>query len=219
MSKAAETAYEWVRNRILSGEFSPGTHLKEEGIADELNISRTPVREALRRLGNEHFVKFIPNRGASVVELVGDDVDDIFTLRVMLESYSAYRAATRITEDQIGELEYCADKIEELSRVHSRENHRRTIEFNHRFHTIIIEAASSERINKIISWLVEMPMLLKTIDKYSAADVERSNHHHRELISAFKARDGNWAKSVMESHIRAAHRIYTANNNVKEESR
>jgi DNA-binding GntR family transcriptional regulator len=208
MSKAAQVAYEWIREQILSGNYPPSTHLREEHIAEEAKVSRTPVREALRRLSNEHFVKFVPNQGAFVTKWDEDDVDVIFDLRAMLEGYSAYRAATHITDESIEELEKCAVAIEKLCEKHSLENHRKTIEHNHRFHSIIIEAANSDRINRLLSWLVEIPMLLKTIDRYEDKDVERSNHHHRELIEAFKARDAEWAKSVMESHLRAAHQRY-----------
>lgn len=210
MSKASEQAYIWVRGRILSGEFVAGMHLKEELIAEKSKVSRTPVREALRRLSNEHYVKFIPNQGAFVATWADDEIDDIFELRTMLEGYSALRAATRITAEAIDGLIQCTDEIEKLCVQHSPQNHRKTIKYNHRFHSIIIEAANSNRVNKMLSWLVEIPMLLKTIDRYSDADVERSNHHHRELIEAFKVRDGRWAQSVMESHLRAAQQIYTS---------
>lgn len=211
MSKAADRAYDWIRDRILSGDYPAGTHLKEEYIAEDAEVSRTPVREALRRLSNEHFVKFLPNQGAFVSEWEDDDVDVIFELRAMLEGYSAYRAATRISDNAISELEKCAAEIEKLCEKHSLENHRKTIKYNHRFHSIIIEAASSDRINRMLSWLVEIPMMLRTIDRYNDQDVERSNHHHKELIEAFKARDANWARSIMESHLHAAHNTYVSN--------
>ena len=104
MSKAADRAYDWVRQRILSGEYPPGSHLKEERIAEDSEVSRTPVREALRRLSNEHFVKFVPNQGAFVATWENDDVEVIFELRAMLEGYAAQRAASRISEEQIREL-------------------------------------------------------------------------------------------------------------------
>ena len=211
MSKASELAYIWIRGRILSGEFGAGMHLKEERIAQQSKVSRTPVREALRRLSNEHYVKFTPNQGTFVATWADDEVDDIFELRTMLEGYSALRAATRITDEAIDDLIQCADEIEKLCVQHSPQNHRKTIKYNHRFHSIIIEEANSNRVNKMLSWLVEVPMLLKTIDRYTDADIERSNHHHRELIEAFKVRNGRWAQSVMESHLRAAHHIYTSN--------
>lgn len=208
MSKASERAYDWIRDQILSGHYAAGSHLREEHIAEEAKVSRTPVREALRRLSNEHFVKFLPNQGAFVTKWEDDDVQVIFELRCMLEGYSAYRAATRITDEAIAELQSCADAIESLCETHSQENHRKTIKHNHRFHSIIFDAASSGRINQMLSWLVEIPMMLKTIDRYNDEDVERSNHHHRELIRAFKAHDPDWARSVMESHLRAARNIY-----------
>ncbi|MGI9229656.1 MAG: GntR family transcriptional regulator [Gammaproteobacteria bacterium] len=210
MSKALEKAYQLIRERILSGEYAPGSHLKEETISEETAVSRTPVREALRRLSNEQLVKFVPNQGAYVNSWDEDDVDVIYELRIMLEGYSAGRAAQRISQEEIRELEKCVTEIEKLCQHHSRENHRRTIEHNHRFHSIIIEAAGSERVHKMLGWLVEIPMLLKTIERYSDADVERSNHHHREIIAAFKAGDSEWARNVMQTHLRAAYRIYVS---------
>ena len=213
MAKATDKAYEWVRERILSGVYAAGSHLKEERIAEEAQVSRTPVREALRRLSNEHFLKFVPNQGAFVATWRDDDVEVIFELRAMLEGYSTQRAADRISPAQIEELEHCAIEIERLCQQHSPENHRRSLEFNQRFHSIISEAAGSERMRRILSWLIEIPLLLKTMDRYSNLDVERSNHHHRELIEAFRARDGSWARSVMESHLRSARQVYLSREN------
>ncbi len=210
MSNATEHAYIYVREQILSGRYAAGSHLKEERIAEEAEVSRTPVREALRRLSTEHMVKFVPNQGAFVISWEDDDVDSIFDIRIMLEGYSAFRAASRIDAEGIREMESCADEIEELCQQHNKENHRKTIEFNHRLHSINVQAAGSEHLRRLIVNLVEIPKLLKSIDTYSNADVERSNHHHRELIEAFKAADGDWAKNVMESHLRAGHRIYVS---------
>ncbi|MFT5133252.1 MAG: DNA-binding GntR family transcriptional regulator [Gammaproteobacteria bacterium] len=210
MSNATERAYLYVREQILSGKYAAGSHLREEHIAEDAKVSRTPIREALRRLSTEHLVKFVPNQGAFVLSWEDDDVDSIFDIRIMLEGYSAFRAASRIDDEGIREMEACADDIELLCENHNKENHRKTIEYNHRLHSIIVEAAGSEHLRRLLVSLVEIPMLLKTIDRYSDKDVERSNHHHRELIEAFKAKDGNWARNVMESHLRAGHRIYVS---------
>ena len=208
MSNATERAYLYVRQQILSGRFPAGSHLKEEHIAEKANVSRTPVREALRRLATEHMVQFVTNQGAFVISWDDEDVESIFEIRVLLEGYSALRAATRIDEEAIREMEECADEIEKLCLNHNKENHRKTIEFNHRLHSIIIEAAGSEHLRRLLASVVEIPMLLKTIDRYSNEDIERSNHHHRELIRAFRAGDASWARNVMESHLRSAHQIY-----------
>ncbi len=210
MSNATERAYLYVRQQILSGHFPAGSHLKEEHIAEEANVSRTPVREALRRLATEHMVEFVTNQGAFVISWDDEDVESIFEIRILLEGYSAYRAATRIDEEAITEMETCANEIEKLCESHNKENHRKTIEFNHRLHSIIVEASGSEHLRRLLASLVEVPMLLKTIDRYSDDDVERSNNHHRELIQAFRARDAEWARNIMEAHLRSAHRIYVS---------
>lgn len=219
MAKATEKAYEWVRERILSGVYPPGSHLKEERIAEEARVSRTPVREALRRLSNEHFVRYVPNQGAFVAVWAEDDVDVIFELRAMLEGYSAQRAAARITAAQVEDLEHCADEMERLFHHRDAENYRRRLEFNQRFHAIIAEAAGSERIRRMLSWLVEIPLILRTMDRYSDDDEERSNRHHRELIQALRAGDGDWARSVMASHLHSARRAYASRRETLQEEK
>ena len=213
MTKVVEHAYEQIRQHILSGKYAAGLHLTEEKLAEDIDVSRTPIRQALHRLNTEHLVKFIPNHGAFVSTWSRDDVNDIFYLRTMLEGYSALRAATRISEDSISELEQCADELEELSKNRTPDRYHAMIEINHRFHTIIMEAANSDRINRMLSWLVEIPMILKTLEMYDDNDVVRSNYQHRELIDALKAKDGPWAQSVMESHLRAAHNVFIKKDN------
>jgi DNA-binding GntR family transcriptional regulator len=208
VTKAVDKAYSAIRSRILSGYYAPGAHLKEESVAVDTGVSRTPVREALRRLSTEHLVKFISKRGAYVANWSATDVDDIFRLRAMLEGYAAARAAGRITDAQIAELVECADRIEALATRRTPENIRRMLEWNQRFHRIIIDAAASERLGVMLSWLVEVPMLLRTYDRFGDAELARSNHHHREIITALLHRDPDWARNVMETHIRAAHRTY-----------
>lgn len=210
MSRAADRAYEWIRDRILKGEFPAGFHLKEEHIAEEAQVSRTPVREALRRLGNDHFVKFQPNQGVFVATWDEDDLEAIFDLRTMVEGYLAYRAATRISPEAIAELEQCAEKMEDPVTGHGMAHRHEHIELNRRFHSIIIEQAANSRVKAMLTWLAEIPMLLRTMERYSESDIGRSNEDHRALINAFRARDADAARSVMENHLRAAQQIYIA---------
>ena len=210
VSRAADRAYEWIRDRILNGEFPSGYHLKEEHIAEEARVSRTPVREALRRLGSDYFVKFLPNQGVFVATWDEDDLEAIFDLRAMVEGYLAYRAASRITAEAIAELEQCAAQMEDPVTGHGMEHRHAHIELNRRFHSIIIEQAANSRVKAMLTWLSEIPMLLRTMERYSEADITRSNEDHRALINAFRARDAETARGVMESHLRAAQQIYIA---------
>ena len=208
MSKAADLAYERIRQRIITGHYVAGAHLKEEQVAEDAGVSRTPVREALRRLDAEHLVKFVPNRGAYVASWTSSDIEELFILRAMFEGHAAFRAATRITPAAIAELEKCVTDIDAQMPGQTERQRLAILEANQRFHAIVLESAHSERLKKALSWLVETPIILKTFERYTARDIERSNHHHREMIDAFKAGDARWAQNVMDTHLRAAFRRY-----------
>ncbi len=208
MSKIADLAYQTIRDRIISGDYQSGIHLKEVQVAQDIGASRTPVREALRRLNAEQLVEFAPNRGAYVTSWSLEDVEEIYTLRSILEGQAAFRAATRIADSEIEVLIECANRIDNLLRDIDERNTVKIFEANHRFHNTILDASKSERLSKMLSWLVEIPLTLQTFEKYSNRDIERSNHHHRELIDAFLSRDPRWAQQVMETHLSAAQRLF-----------
>ncbi len=208
MSKANEKAYELIRDAILDGRFGPGEHLAEQKIAESTGVSRTPVREALRRLEAEHFVVFRAHRGAYVADWSPDVVDDIFNLRILLEGYAAARAATRTTPEQIEQLEACVAQINEALPAQRFEDYQAVMTANNRFHNILLEAAGSERLSALLPSLIHTPMVLRTLNHYDDADLKRSNRHHEELVAACKADDAEWARNVMAAHLRAAHRIY-----------
>ena len=208
MSKIADIAYQKIRDRIISGEYAAGAHLKEEEVAEDTGASRTPVREALRRLNSEHLVHFVPNRGAYVNSWSLEDVEEVYTLRALLEGQAAFRAATRINDDQLQVLIQAVDEIDRRLADGLASNRIAIVDANHLFHSTILKAAHSERLTKMLSWLVEVPITLRTFDKYSHRDIDRSNHHHRELIDAFIARDPTWAQKVMETHLSAAQRLH-----------
>ena len=208
MSKAADLAYERIRHRIITGHYIAGAHLKEEQVAEDAGVSRTPVREALRRLDAEHLVKFVPNRGAYVASWSPSDIEELFVLRAMFEGHAAYRAATRITPAALAELERCVAEIDAQLPGQTESQRLAIVDANQRFHATVLEAAHSERLNKALYWLVETPIILKTFERYSPRDIERSNHHHREMIDAFRAGDARWAQNVMDTHLRAACRRY-----------
>lgn len=210
MSKAADLAYIRIRQRIIAGEYPAGAHLKEEQVAEETGVSRTPVREALRRLNTEHLVKFVPNRGAYVTSWSTEDIEEIFTLRALLEGHAAARAATRITKTEITELAMCVEEIDRQLPGQIERERLAILGANHRFHSIVLGAAHSERLTKAMSWLVEIPLILRTFERYAPKDLERSNTHHRELIDAFSCKDPRWARSVMDTHLRSAFRLYVS---------
>ena len=208
MSKAATKAYMEIRQRILSGEFAPGLHLKEEELADVIGVSRTPIRDALRNLAADLYVTSVPNHGTFVNDWTAGDIEEIFTLRGMLEGYAARRAAEQITPDQIATLHQCCDRIEEASSNPDNPDIEKFLAANRLFHQVILDAAGSERLSLMLSRLVEQPVVLRTATSYSGEELQRSNGHHQEITQAMEVGDGNWAEAVMVSHIHSAMQTY-----------
>lgn len=206
MSKAANTAHDIIRSAILAGRFGPGTHLKESLLTEFCGVSRTPVREALRRLHQEGLVQFAPHRGAYVPEWTPEDVEEIFTLRTVLEGHAAEQAARRIRPEIIAELESLATDMEEVIATHPPAFRQAVVEANQAFHEAIIDAAESPRLTQILAHVSDPPLLRSTFDTYTDEDLARSMRHHRELIAAFRARDGARARAIMQAHVQAAYR-------------
>jgi DNA-binding GntR family transcriptional regulator len=219
VSKAAEKAYAAIRSKILSGEFPSGTHLKEEDLSLVIGVSRTPIREALRNLAAEYFVKFVPNHGAYVASWSTNEIEQVFDLRKLLEGYAAGRAALCISEEDIARLETSALEVEQAIRdpktqaakkILTEEDRALFQKANSFYHKILIGAAGSERLSVMVSWLSEAPIILKTVNIYTPADFLRSNQHHIELVAACRARNEAWATSIMQSHLLAAKEVFMA---------
>ena len=202
--RAVDKAYEAVRSGIIAGRYLAGARLTEQEVATTVGVSRTPVREALRRLDAEGLVEFTPKLGAVVTTWSEADSDEIFDLRAMLESYGARRATIRATDEQIAELRRLAAAQYHES-VERKPGHLdRIAELNSQFHRRLQEAATSQRLGRALAGLIEAPMMMRTFLKYTPEDLQRSAQHHLEIVRALQARDADWAASVMLSHIHAA---------------
>lgn len=207
MSRASDHAYTLIRGLILSGELAPGAQLSEEALAHRCQVSRTPVREALRRLESELFLRRSESQRTFVAEWSLDDLEDAFELRAMLEGHAAGRAAERITPAQLAQL-----------REHNREIRRaidlpvpdvaRFLEHNREFHAIVLQAAGSTRLSSTLSLLIEQPVVWRTAQNYGRESLDRSHHEHAELLLAFERGDTSWAVAVMTGHIRRAFHAY-----------
>ncbi len=202
---AGHRAYETVRRLILEGRFTPGQWLKEEELTIVCGASRTPVREAIRRLAAEGMVIKVPRLGAQVATVEQSDLEEIYALRGMIESHAAARAATRISAEQIARLKALAAIMEEAAATAGPEAIRtRYTPSNAEFHRIILQAANSPRLVTMAALVVELPLTLRTLVSYSQDDRQRSLRHHNELIAAFEAGSPAWAAAAMQSHIQAA---------------
>lgn len=207
MSRASDHAHALIRGMILSGELAPGAQLSEEALALRCQVSRTPVRDALRRLEADLFVRRSESQRTFVADWSLDDIADAFELRAMLEGLAARRAAARIT----------AAGIERL-KAHNRAIHKAVtasppditafLEHNREFHAIVLDSADSPRLASTLGRLIEQPVVWRTAQNYDRENLLRSHKEHEELLAAFSRGDGDWAASIMNGHIRRAFHTY-----------
>lgn len=211
MSGATDKAYRHIKDGILAGTLASGSRLKEEELAQAIGVSRTPVRDALRRLKLEGLVDFVANQGAHVTAWTGEEMEEISTLRALLESYAAELAAHKIGPDTLDELDRLAGEMEAcLPEADGRiADFDRVAALNARFHRLIVAAAGNARLKLIIGQLMEVPLTLRKFARFDRARLERSFAHHREIVGALRARDPQWAGAAMRTHILAA-RAYDA---------
>ena len=193
-----------VKAQIVDGRLPPGSRITEQQLAAEFNTSRTPVREALRQLVADGFALFKPNSGTVVRQWSAQQMREIFDLRVLVESEIASHAAQRIDADGIAELLRLQDQIEAQGASTSEANTARIGRLNREFHRQVALASQNERLVTMLASAIEMPIVQQTFNRYSPRQLARSFAHHRELIDAFVAQDGAWAKSVMSCHIHSA---------------
>jgi DNA-binding GntR family transcriptional regulator len=207
MSKASDHAYAHIRSMILSGELRSGAQLREEQLAEQCGVSRTPVRDALKRLETELFIRRNESQRSFVADWSLDDVEESFILREMLEGYAARRAASRIGAEQLVRLKWLNMNIAKA--IEARPPDIQTFLIHNReFHQIILDAAASPRLSATLSRLIEQPVVWRTAQNYDVENLARSHREHDELLAAFARGDGGWADSVMKAHIRRAFHTY-----------
>lgn len=206
LMNAVERAYWKIRDGILSGKLTPNARLKEIELVEFCGVSRTPVREALRRLAADDFVSIQRNHGAQVKSWSKEYLDDLFDLRALLEGYAARRAARRITEAGLKRIRVAIEQMDDIlaTNVSHKKKVGEFLRLNRELHEAIWEASGSERLKSMLGSLVEQALMVRTVKYFTIERITTSHHHHKEVLQALEVGDEVWAESIMSSHIRAA---------------
>jgi DNA-binding GntR family transcriptional regulator len=200
--RPAEKAYQGIRHAILSGKLKPGDHLPEEMLASMTGTSRTPVRDALRRLVNEGLAT-ANNRHRFVTDFSPDEVSIIFDIRAQHESYAASIAAQKITPAELSRLQQLIDAMAELETDPGKPDVvERFLVLNTEFHAVIVDAARSAQLKRLTAPAAALPLILvKQFVMDQRVDVVRSNRQHRDILAALTARNSEWAAATLSGHI------------------
>ncbi|AXB80522.1 GntR family transcriptional regulator [Novosphingobium sp. P6W] len=208
MSKASDRAYHAVRTRILDGSLAPGTQVREEDVATACAISRTPVREAIRRLEGEKLIE--RDRQRSYVRIWSETaMKDVFALRLMVEPYVAERVALLIGPDDIDRLKRTSE-LYRFAITQTDPDIATIVDQNTTFHQVLLEVTRSEVLEIVLERLVAVPIVPQTLRRYSRAQLEKALTDHNELIAAFEIKDPSWASTIMKNHIYRAQNAFFA---------
>lgn len=188
-----EVAYRRLRQLILNGTLSPGERIFETGLAEQLGVSRTPLREALRELETEGLVQLSARRGAIVAALSADQMHEEFLIRATLEGLAIRLAAPRLQARQFQQLER---ELESMQRALARGQRASFQQHHQRFHMTLFEAAQSPRLVRMLINLLEASERYEQLEL--SHDVLHADEigHHRELFELLRSGDGERAASA-----------------------
>jgi DNA-binding GntR family transcriptional regulator len=187
----------YIRELVLTGALKPGTKIDQEAICEALDVSRSPVREAIVVLGKEGLLDLTPRRGASVAALTPDDIVDHYALFGTVSGRAAAMAAEQISDARLAELTAVHRAFEQGADLTAGE----LAQLNDRFHRIINECAPRRT-----RWLLGLLVRAVPTDYYEFADGwdAEAVHHHAEILAAIEQRDPRRAQQAMEHHLHAS---------------
>jgi DNA-binding GntR family transcriptional regulator len=200
---ATVTVADAIREAIIYGRIGAGERLREADLARELDVSRTPVREALLLLQAEGIVQSLPRRGAIVRAYDRDELSEIYEVRKALERLSARRAAARITDAEVAALRKHCERFRELC-TDPDVPVRDLVKVNLEFHELVLEAAASPRLASMVRATVHLPFVYKTYTWRSPEQRLQSARDHEQLTDALARRDADDAEAIMGRHLEDA---------------
>lgn len=200
----AEDVARLIRRRIFDGTYPAGNYIRLEQLAAELGISVTPVREALFGLRAEGLLTQQPRRGFVVLPVTRRDIEDVAGVQAHIGGQLACRAADQITDAQLAELERIQQQLE---KAYAHGDHDGAVRLNHAFHRGVNRAAESPKLAQLMSQITRYALesVYPTVEGWP----EKSTHHHRQILAALKARDGQLARDAMAEHLCAASKPLT----------
>ena len=187
-----------IKDGILTGRLRPGERLLENQLAEELRVSRTPIREALRMLEIENLVDLIPRKGAQVKKMSEKDIKDVLEIRKVLEELASGIAAENITKQEIAELKKLHRDFVEAFERGDREA---VLEADTKFHDVIFNTTKNDKLIQIISNISIQIYRYRIAYLKLLTNISVPNQQHLDLIKAFERRDAKKAREVSGEHI------------------
>ena len=193
-----EMVYEELKMQILKGSIIPGTRMMEVELAEEMGVSRTPIREAIRKLEKEGLVTIEPRRGAYASMISTEDMVEILEVRQDLEGLAAYFAADRMEKSQMEELRQVSNSYNEAVKEGNMEA---MIKHDTRFHHIIVESCRNKILVQMIEQLQELVLRFRYIYYDNFKRAENMPEEHEAIVAAIAEGDADKARAAADIHI------------------
>ncbi|HWR31014.1 MAG TPA: GntR family transcriptional regulator [Negativicutes bacterium] len=196
-----EIIYEYLREAILDGRLKPGERLVERDLAEKFRASRTPIREALRKLETEEFLEYLPRRGDIVKGVNPEDIEEVYVLREMLEALAVRRSVSHLTDADIDVLRLV---VEKTNCAQQEQRVTDVIAGLREFDMILLNASQMKRLRVFVNSLQES---LRSYRKFNLSNPDRREQavrEHQEIFAAILSRDADRAEGLVRRHIQAA---------------
>jgi len=197
----AEKAYSQIKGKIVTTKMSPGSVISEAQLIEELNLGRTPIREAIKQLQAENLVTVTPRRGMYVADITVTDLSQIFEVRVELESLAARLAAQRITKEQLARLKTLTEDYKKID----TSDKEALIDFDHDFHSLITEASHNKFLFKELEHFYNLALRIWYLAINYAQPEDIDVGAHVDILNAIEAGDAHSAGQSMKIHIENFH--------------
>lgn len=187
-----------MRQAIKDGVLKPGERLMEIRLAEELGVSRTPIREAIRKLEQEGFVVMVPRRGTYVADISLKDISQVFEIRGALEELAAGLAAERITPDELERLERILVEINEYM---AHDDFDKIVDADVRFHDVLYQASRNQRLVDILHNLREQMLRFRSISMHYPGRLAATWEEHRQMVENIANHNSAMARKVAKKHM------------------
>jgi DNA-binding GntR family transcriptional regulator len=205
-----ERVFVQLQNDILNGRYQPGDSLVEMRLSEDMGVSRTPVREAIRQLELEGLVQSLPNRGAVVTGITSKDIEDIYTIRMLIEGLAARWAAEKITSAELDELKEAVE-FEEFYTLKNDTAH--LTKYDSRFHDTIYKACKSKPLMHTLSTFHHYVLKARSASLSSPDRAQKVLEEHKAILQAITEKKPDEAEKLTVEHIRNASRAILSNRN------
>ena len=195
-----DLVYLELKHKILTGEIVSQTRLMEIDLSEKMNVSRTPIREAIKRLADDGLVKVEPRRGAYVANISIKDMLEVFEVREDMEGFVAKLAAQRITDEEKEQLKAIAREYEKA--IEEADDKEKIIALDEKFHNFIVKCSGNETLSELVNYVQELSLRFRYLYYDDSSLYESTLEQHNRIMEAINGGRAEDARAEADAHVK-----------------